>query len=334
MNVINALGLTPLHIAVINNQASGVLYLREQDIDLTFPVHFFSSDKLTDLFDSIDVIRDICQFIPSSEPTRKHSNNDSWRCSSCSSVYGSLCSYENSFDDRFGIQENSLHSTSLLHTSSSSLQSLHYELEGYSALHLALISDSPFCAFLLLESVDDLFNSMKSTLKPLEVISLSSYSLFSYFNSSQLQILFTLLPKEWHSFTTPTQDLLQSTLLNGIICKNYSSLIRILGSKINLDASYFSILFSPLHIACVLLDEVLIRLFLGYGANPRKLTASQDTCLHLVLKSQSKYQEKTTKANLLSLLIMAGCDSKQPDGEGYPPLYYAVKYISMKLLIN
>lgn len=320
---LNALGFSPLHIAAISNQPKAIIYLREQDIDLSLPVHFFAHDKVNEVIDTIDTVRDVCRYQQSSFQTMGNASMNSWRCSSCSSFLGgSLCSYEGSYEDHFNTPD-SMQNSMLLRMPST--QSDLYELEGYSALHLALLTDAPYCAYLLLESVEDLFNPKKSSVKPLEVMSLYSNALFSYFNTGQQQLLFSLLPKEWHSFNTPNQDLLQSTILNGIVSYNYFSVVKILSTNINLDAHYFSQLFSPLHIACVLLDETFIRLFIGYGANPQKVTSTGDTCLHLILKSQSRIRNELIRGNLLGLLIMSGCDPSIPDREGYSPLYYAIR---------
>lgn len=283
------------------------------------------------MIDQIDTVREICRFQPTSYHDCHPSCSDSWRCGSCSSVLGgSLYSYEGSFEDRVGMREGGVQS-SLIRMPST--QSSHYELEGFTPLHLALIADAPRCAYFLLESVEDLLQYGKTSIKPIEVISLYSHAIFSYFTSTQSQILFSLLPKEWHSYCTPNQDLLQSTLMNGILSRNYSSVIKILSTNINLNATYFSHMYSPLHIACVLLDETFIRLFIGYGADPRKRTASGDSCLHLVLKSQSESPNAFTRSNLLGLLMMSGCDPCQPDAKGVPPIFHAVRYMPFYSLI-
>lgn len=287
---------------------------------MNIPVHFFNKD-ITEVLDNVDIIRDIHHFQTSSYHSNHPSFSDSFHCGSCSSIFGSMCSYEGSFEERYGLRESDCYLAPVVSTS----QSREYELEGYLPLHIALLSNAPYCAFLLLRSVKDLLHTNKTVVMPLEVLTLQSYALFSYFTSIHSRQLFEVLPKEWHSVYSPNQDLLQSTLLNGIISRNYTSIIKILSTNINLNANYFMHSFSPLHIVCVLLDETFIRLFIGYGANPRKFTSDHDSCLHLILKTQSKVMNAYHKSKLLGLLVMSGSDPNACDGAGYPPLYYAVQ---------
>ena len=319
----NALGLAPLHIACIFNQLTGVRYLLSQHVEISYPVHFASNEDFSAVLEHIDQIRDLCNFQFSQHPSG--TREDSCFCGSYdgSMSWGCMCS-DPSFDDYHGCVPTA-HDSSLL-TYSGAEQS--YALEHYTALHLALKCDAPRCAFELLQSVEDLLRSSDDALIPLQLISLHSMALFSFFSSDQSHTLFALLPKLWnqrHSLCNPSQDLLPFTILNAILSSNYLSAVRILTTQVNLSASCFSHTFSPLHIACILLNETLVRLLLGYGASVRELTLDGETCLHLIINSQSQPCSPTLRASLLGVLMMAGCDPQQPDSKGYTPLWYAVR---------
>lgn len=320
----NALGMSPLHIACICNQQSGVSYLLVQHVDLKHPIHFCGDDNFSGVLDNIDQIRDVCNVKFSSKPkcfcedvccSCSYDGSMSWHC---------LCS-EPSFEEYHDCLTTKQDAPFMACSHSTDE---HYALEGYTALHLSLMCDAPRCAFELLQSVDSLLQERESVPSPLQVASLHSMALFSFFSCEQSHELFALLPKLWnqrHCACNPSQDLLPFTILNCILSSNYLSLIRILSTQVNLASSCFSRSFNPLHIACILLNETLIRLLLGYGADVREVAAHSETCLHLIVKSQSRPRTPVLRATLLGLLLMAGCDPSLPDEAGYTPLWYAVR---------
>lgn len=134
---------------------------------------------------------------------------------------------------------------------------------------------------------------------------LYSLAIFSFFSTAARQQCFRKLPK---TLSNPTEDLIPNTLVNGLITTNYASVISILSSQINLNSPCFAHYFSPLHIACVLLNETFVRLLLGYGANCRARTPAGDTCLHIVVKTQAHAASPQLRSRLCGLLLMAGCD--------------------------
>lgn len=125
----------------------------------------------------------------------------------------------------------------------------------------------------------------------------------------------------------PAEDLIPTTLMNGVLTNNITSVITILSSRVNLYSPLFRRGFSPLHLACVLFHEVFVRLFIGYGADVREKTLSGETCLHLVVCSQSRKTSPHVCATICEMLMMAGCDAMQVDEKGYSPLWYAVRYV-------
>ena len=319
----NALGMAPLHIACIFNQLRGVQYLLSQHIEISYPVQFAVSENYSTVLEHVDQIRDLCNLHFSQHSPCAHKDSCMYSSYDGSMSWGGTCS-DPSFDDYHGCISTT-HDCSVLNYDNA-MQS--YALEHYTALHLALMCDAPRCAFELLQSVKDLLQSNDDTQIPLQVISLHSMALFSFFSSEQSHTLFALLPKLWNkqfSLSNPSQDLLPFTILNAILSSNYISVVRILTTQINLSASCFSHTFQPLHIACILLNETLVRLLIGYGANVHELTKDNETCLHLIINSQSQPRSPTLRATLLGVLMMAGCDPQLPDSKGYTPLWYAVK---------
>ena len=84
--------------------------------------------------------------------------------------------------------------------------------------------------------------------------------------------------------------------------------------------------FAPLHVACVLLNETLVRLLVGYGADVQQRTPAGESCLHILVRSQAEPREPSVRGNLVGLLLMAGCDPAVLDKEGVSPLFAAVEF--------
>lgn len=310
----NALGLSSLHIACICDQQSGVCQLLQQHIVIDYPVHF-PYENICTLMDNVDQIRDVTQCAPAS-----CHHNASLHCS-CYQECGSLDSLLGStFSDDYYDESHCCSFERCAAMPDDSSQS--YRLAGLTALHLSLLADAPRCALPLLRSIDSLVNASGGTPSPLQLTTLYSLAIFSFFSTAARQQCFRKLPK---TLSNPTEDLIPNTLVNGLITTNYASVISILSSQINLNSPCFSHYFSPLHIACVLLNETFVRLLLGYGANCRARTPGGDTCLHIVVKTQAHTSSPQLRSRLCGLLLMAGCDPMALDAKGFSPLWYVVR---------
>ena len=326
--------MTSLHIACLCHQESGVRQLVHQHIAVDLPVHLPICGDMFCVMDSIEQIRDLVMLRPTT--CRKSSAIHCYQ--ECSSFNSTIGSYGNPFsDESFDDNQMTEHSSITHILNHPTEQSQHYHLDGLTALHLSLLNDSPRCALLLLHSVSDLLKSSQSSPFPLQLTSLYSLAIFSYLPSHSLHQCFRKLPKLWGYFGStinPSEDLIPFTLVNGLLTANYSSVINILSSQINLNSSCFSHIYSPLHIACVLLNESFIRLLLGYGADCRECTAEGDSCLHLIVKSEAYTSNPQLRSQLCGLLIMAGCDPLRKDQKGYSPLWYALRLSSCLSLIS
>lgn len=310
----NALGLSSLHIACLCDQQSGVRQLLQQHIVIDYPVHF-PYENICTLRSSIDQIRDVTQCIP----TNCH-HNAPLHCS-CYQECGSLDSLLGStFSDDYFDESHCCSYERCMPMACDSPQ--RYRLAGLTALHLSLLADAPRCALLVLRSIDSLVSTSDGTPSPLQLTTLYSLAIFSFFSTAARQQCFRKLPK---TLSNPTEDLIPNTLVNGLITTNYASVISILSSQINLNSPCFAHYFSPLHIACVLLNETFVRLLLGYGANCRARTPAGDTCLHIVVKTQAHAASPQLRSRLCGLLLMAGCDPLALDARGFSPLWYVVR---------
>ena len=315
--------MTSLHIACICHQQTGVRQLVHQHIAVKLAVHLPLGGYLWSMMDSIEQIRDLVILHPTT-CRRSSSIHCFQECGSYNSVIGS---YGNLFsDESFDDNQTTDHLYVAHNRNHPEFQQ--YYLDGLTALHLSLLNNSPRCALLLLRSVSDLLQSSQSSPFPLQLTSLFSLAIFTYLPSNALHQCFRKMPKIWGYFGStinPSEDLIPFTLINGLLTANYASVVNILSSQINLSSSCFSHTYSPLHIACILLNESFIRLLLGYGADCREITAEGDSCLHLIVKSEAYVSNPQLRSQLCGLLIMAGCDPLRVDQKGYSPLWYAIR---------
>lgn len=189
-------------------------------------------------------------------------------------------------------------------------------------MHLALCCDAPQCALLLLSDPSDLTSAPEGVPSPLQTASLYSFALFAIFPPKQRRAYLSALPKLWDSRGNPSRELLPCAILNGILGSNYRSVLSLLHSQRDLQLHGS---FTPLQIACVLLNETFVRLLLGYGADVSVRTKSGETCLHVLVRSSAKPHTDPSRGDLLGLLLMAGCDPSLLDDEGLSPLFAAVQ---------